>query len=111
MHNKTIAYINTQGQVWCGSSSKAKPGAEQLQAQLQNILRVSIYSACPFGLEKDKHAPPPPHGLSDIFTVKVMILDTRNERAPAWPVDSGISLMNWTTKPCWYKEEVFRIGW
>lgn len=55
--------------------------------------------------------PPPAHlELSDIFTVKVMILDTRNERAPAWPVDSGISLMNWTTKPCWYKEEVFRIG-
>lgn len=77
-----------------------------------NILRVSIYYASPFGLERDNmlHPPPAQPELNDIFTVKVMILDTRNERAPAWPVDSGISLMNWTRKPCWHKEEVFRIG-
>lgn len=48
--------------------------------------------------------------LSDIFTVKVMILDTRNGGDPAWSVDSGISLMNWTRKPCWHKEEGFRLG-
>lgn len=54
------------------------------------------------------HPPPTPPEQSDIFTVKGMILDTRNERTPARPVDSGISLMNLTRKPCWHKEEGFR---
>lgn len=77
-----------------------------------NIQRVSIYSASPFGLERNNmlHPPPSQPEPSDIFTVKVMILDTRIERAPAWPVVSGISLMNWTRKPCWHKEEGFRTG-
>lgn len=56
------------------------------------------------------HPSPAQPELSDIFTVKVMILGTRNEWDPAWPVDSGISLMNWTRKPCWHKEEVFSVG-
>lgn len=56
------------------------------------------------------HPPPAQPALSDIFTVKVMILDTRNVGDPAWSVDSGISLMNWTRKPCWHKEEGFRLG-
>lgn len=54
------------------------------------------------------HPPPTPPERSDIFTVKGMILDTRNERTPAWPADSGISLMNLTREPCWHKEEGFR---
>lgn len=57
------------------------------------------------------HPPPTLPERSDIFTVKVMILDTRNERTPARPVDSGISLMNLTRKPCWHKEEGFRDEW
>lgn len=56
------------------------------------------------------HPSPAQPELSDIFTVKVMILDTRNGGDPAWSVDSGISLMNWTRKPCWHKEEGFRLG-
>lgn len=56
------------------------------------------------------HPSPVQPELSDIFTVKVMILDTRNGGDPAWSVDSGISLMNWTRKPCWHKEEGFRLG-
>lgn len=56
------------------------------------------------------HPSPAQPELSDIFTVKVMIPDTRNGGDPAWSVDSGISLMNWTRKPCWHKEEGFRLG-
>ena len=72
-----------------------------------NNHRLPIHT--PFCPREGQHAPPAQPELSEIFTIKVIILCTRNERAPAWPLDSGISLMNWTTKPCWYKEEVFRI--
>ena len=107
-------HCNWMGEFNASSLSVNKYEPEYLWSYRRvNIQRVSIYSASPFGLERDNmlHPPPAQPELSDTFTVKVMILDTRNERAPAWPVDSGISLMNWTTKPCWYKEEVFRIGW
>lgn len=61
---------------------------------------LPINCACPLCPGERQHSPTAQSELSDIFAVRVMILNTRNEKAPAWPLDSGISLMNWTTKPC-----------
>lgn len=65
------------------------------------------YTLHPYLPWRGTTCPPPAPlspSLSDIFTVKEMILDTRNEKAPVWPVASVITQMNWTMKPWHFKE-------
>lgn len=76
--------------MWCGSYLKASLSTKQVWTQLQNIQRVSIYSASPFGPERDKHAPPSPPSAWAEWHIYSESNDTRYQKWEGSSVASGL---------------------